>query len=195
MRSPPPRVGFTQARFNLDVLEVPDEVMVAFSATVDQLAADVQAERSKLPTFQPTSDVVLNPALLAAALAAWQSQLSARQQAFAEWLLPTWDPWLTAWRAWALEHQTGLSRLPSSAGIEFGQWRSQYNQRLNEFVDLGGETDLEPVDPVQKDPPEGPGFFDKLAEATVSQVIWTSALAVGAYFVYREVTKPSSSSR
>ena len=64
MRSPPPRVGFTQARFNLDVLEVPDEVMVAFSATVDQLAADVQAaDRSCVAPGTPGRTMTVLPAI------------------------------------------------------------------------------------------------------------------------------------
>ncbi len=153
------------------VLSVSDEAMIEFSGKVDRLNADVLVSLNKLPKATNLDHV---------------------QGQFVLWAFEEWEPWYALWLAWAVEHQSGFSRLPASSGIEFGKFKSDFNIHLSTYTAFGGTTSLKPSDTtVPIDPPEEDEepWYETVTDTITTNIMLTSLVAGAGLLAYWHVTK------
>ncbi len=156
-----------------DGLGITQEEMIDFSSRVDTLNADIASSADKIPPFSED-----NP--------------SDNQEKFAIWHVTQWLPWYGSWMAWAIEHQSNLSRIQSSVVVEFGKWNSDYNLLLRQFKRFGGSTaltevpTLEAPEPVEED--EEP-WYETVTDSIGQNIMITSVLGIAMLLGYYHVTK------
>ncbi len=154
------------------LLEVSDAQMIEFSAKVQMLDSDVLISMSKLPPI---------------------GELDAVQQAFVIWQSGTWTPWLASWNVWAAEHQTGLSRMPFSAAVEFGKFNSEFNLQLRAFKEFGGTTTLTPTETTAPEepvnPPEDEPWYETVTDSIMQHMLLTTLIGGAGLLAYMHVTK------